>query len=54
MRDLGLHVADIQNGLDICRSQYQPHRGADYGRTYKPCGCRLDLECIAMGQEHTP
>jgi hypothetical protein len=54
MCDLGLHVADIQNALDLCRLQHQSRRGAGYGGTYEHCGCRLDLECAAMGQEHTP
>jgi len=54
MRDLGLHVADIQNGLDLRQSQRQSRRGADDRGTYNPFGCRLDLECVTMDQEHTP
>ena len=54
MRDLGLHVADIQNGLDLRQSQRQSRRGADDRGAYNPFGCRLDLECVTMDQEHTP
>ena len=54
MRNLGFHVADFQSGLDLRRSHRQSRRGAGYGHAYKPCGRRLDLECVAMGQEYTP
>ena len=54
MRDLGLHVADIQNGLDLRQSQRQSRRGADDRGTHNPFGCRLNLECVTMDQEHTP
>ena len=54
MRDLGLCVANIQSGLDLYRSQRQQLLGAGYGCSDKPCGCHLNLERIALGQEHAP
>ena len=54
MRDLGFHVADIQDGPDLRRSQRQPPGGPGHGHFYNHRNSRLDLECIAVGQEYTP
>lgn len=54
MRDLGFHVADLQDDFDLCRPQRQPLCGPGYGRFHNHRSSHLDLECVAVGQEYTP